>query len=422
MKKITFLLLAFALMLSRGAHAGQTRKVLIIGLDGVRSDALQAANTPNLDRLIANGFYTYDSWCLGITVSGPSWSTIFTGVWYQKHGVTDNSYAGSNYNKYPYYVTRAKEVNPNIYAVQIVDWAPMSDQVYNDGFNQKIIRPNGNTASIVAAAQVQLQNPNLDALTVYINKVDGAGHGSGFSPSNAAYISAIEETDMYVGQVVQAVYDRPNYDQEDWLILVTTDHGGLGTSHGGNSNEERQIWWIGSGKNVQSRQVTADDPGSYRMNNNPLDTAKLKLAPTQADIAVTALHHLVFDAGVRPDDKSIAPGAQWDLDGKSWLDSIRTAEPDPTEPTGIASLDNKLSLKAYPNPTTGALTLWFDPKGMPVSYTVSDMNGRPVQQGKAPGNGYRLNLDLNGLPEGTYYIHIVAGDRSAVHKIIKSKS
>jgi hypothetical protein len=55
---------------------GQRRKVLVIGIDGTRSDALQQANTPNLDSLAINGFHSYDSWQIDITVSGPSWSSI----------------------------------------------------------------------------------------------------------------------------------------------------------------------------------------------------------------------------------------------------------------------------------------------------------------------------------------------------------
>ena len=111
MKKITLIATIMLLMLGN-AFASQKRKVLILGLDGVRSDALQLANTPNIDELIANGFYTYDSWCLGITVSGPSWSTIFTGVWYPKHGVTDNSFAGSQYNTYPYFPKEPRRSSP----------------------------------------------------------------------------------------------------------------------------------------------------------------------------------------------------------------------------------------------------------------------------------------------------------------------
>ena len=45
-----------AILLATVVASGQTprRKVLIIGIDGCRPDAIAAANTPNLDSLIAN--------------------------------------------------------------------------------------------------------------------------------------------------------------------------------------------------------------------------------------------------------------------------------------------------------------------------------------------------------------------------------
>ena len=40
-------------------YFGQTeKKVLIIGIDGVRSDAFIQAQTPNIDALIENGIYS----------------------------------------------------------------------------------------------------------------------------------------------------------------------------------------------------------------------------------------------------------------------------------------------------------------------------------------------------------------------------
>lgn len=417
MKKSTIIASIMLAMLSCTAFASQQRKVLILGLDGVRSDALQQANTPHIDSLIADGFYTYDSWCLGITVSGPSWSTVFTGVWYPKHGVTDNSYAGSNYNQYPYFPKRAKEIKPNLYAVQIVDWAPMSDQVYNEGYDQKIIRTTNDLNAMLSATQVQLQNPNLDVLCLHPDNIDAAGHSSGFSPSNPAYMTAIQNVDTWVGKVMTALRARPNYANEDWLVLVVTDHGGIGTSHGGNSNEERHIWWIASGKNVRHQQIFAADPGSYNMSNNPVDPVKLAKAPVQADIAVTALHHLIYDSGVRPDDKSTTPGSAWNLDGKSWLDSIMVSH------TAVAPVPNnqELDMKIYPNPATNMVTLWFDPNGKPVSYQVTNMAGQVVKFASQLAVERKLNIDLGEQPAGNYCITVAAGDRKAVKQVVLTK-
>lgn len=412
MRKIT-ITLAFVLA-AIATMASQRRKVLIFGLDGIRSDALQLANTPNIDTLIATGVFTYDSWNMGITVSGPSWSTIFTGVWYPKHGVTDNSYAGSNYNQYPYFPTRAKQINPNLQSVQMVTWSPMSQQVYNDGFNKKLIRQN-NLNDLYSTVEAEFADPNLDVMIAYTNIVDGVGHSTGFSPSNSAYMQMVEDVDAWVGRVMDALEARPDYANEEWLILLTTDHGGLGTSHGGNSDEERHIWWIASGKNVQQKQYFGTDPGSYTMNNNPVVPEKVTKVPVLADIAVTALHHLVYDAGIRPDDKTIAPGSIWNLDGKSWLDSIfiQTAPP----PTSIANTSSDLDFTIYPNPASDLVTLWINGKGNAISYQVINIEGKVVTEAAHRVGSPKVNIDLSRQPAGNYFIHVKAGDRKGFKKI-----
>jgi predicted AlkP superfamily pyrophosphatase or phosphodiesterase len=140
--KITLTALLLVLFASVFAGAGgHKRKVLIIGIDGCRADALKlemdSGHAPHLDSLAKNGFYTMDSWHEDITWSGPSWSSIMTGVYHLKHGVTNNSYSGSNYNQYPYFPTHAKEIDSTFKCVQYTEWAPMSNNVYNDGWDQK---------------------------------------------------------------------------------------------------------------------------------------------------------------------------------------------------------------------------------------------------------------------------------------------
>ena len=45
----------------------EAKKVLVIGIDGCRPDGITAANTPNLDALMANGTYSLDARNTGIT-------------------------------------------------------------------------------------------------------------------------------------------------------------------------------------------------------------------------------------------------------------------------------------------------------------------------------------------------------------------
>lgn len=401
-----FLLISI-LAISTLNWASQKRKVLIIGMDGVRSDALQQANTPNIDNLISTGFYTYESWHEGITVSGPSWSTIMCGVEYVKHGVTSNSYSGSNYNNYPYFTQRAKSCLPNLYQVQITQWAPMSDNVYNDGWDQKIKVCDGCGANSVAAAQTQLENPNLDVLFVYFDECDLTGHSTGFSPLNPAYINAIETVDGHIGSIITALHNRPTYNEEDWIILITTDHGGIGTGHGGATTVERKIWWVGSGNNPVSKQLTnVQDPGSYSIGNfNP--TVALG-NPSQSDISVTALDHLFRGTQCDPFNPT------WDMDGQSWLDSLHQEQP-----AGLDDVTLENEIKIFPNPTNKMLSIWyehFDFENAEVK--ILDFQGRTLKHIINPCfvNTSKLNVDLDNLVDGDYIIQIRIGNEQLTKK------
>ena len=69
---------------------------LVIGIDGVRSDAFELASTPNIDRLSDEGAWTLDASTQleADTMSGPGWTSILTGVDADKHLVDGNNDLG----------------------------------------------------------------------------------------------------------------------------------------------------------------------------------------------------------------------------------------------------------------------------------------------------------------------------------------
>jgi hypothetical protein len=113
----------------------------------------------------------------------------------------------------------------------------------------------GSDNEVRDSAVDQLENSDPHAMFIHLDDVDYAGHGYGFSPDVPQYISSIEEADSQVGVVLAALYSRPNYAQEDWLVIVTHDHGGVGYSHGGTSLEHRNVSFIASGLNIPTQLV-----------------------------------------------------------------------------------------------------------------------------------------------------------------------
>lgn len=71
---------------------------------------------------------------------------------------------------------------------------------------------------------------------------DHAGHNSGFGNTNEEYIAACKEMDSWGYDIIKTIEARSTYAQEDWLIIIGTDHGGTEYGHGGQSPMERMTW------------------------------------------------------------------------------------------------------------------------------------------------------------------------------------
>ncbi|MCH2022635.1 MAG: alkaline phosphatase family protein [Saprospiraceae bacterium] len=219
------------------------QKVLIIGIDGCRPDALQTAYTPNIDSLISESTYSYDALTEPPTWSGVGWSGMLTGVWRNKHGVSDNSFFGSNFGSYPHFMKRVEDFDSSLYTVSICNWSPVNSQIVGSTPLNVISNPSND--SLVGATAVSiLNNTDPDVIFLHFDDVDHEGHAHGFSPTVPEYMSAIEASDRHIGYIMNALKSRANYTMEDWLVIVSTDHGGIGSSHGGSSFEERNIFYI----------------------------------------------------------------------------------------------------------------------------------------------------------------------------------
>ena len=407
MKKILPLVALLFIGLSASA---QERKVLFIGVDGVRSDALIQANTPTWDSLTSVGLYTFTSWHVGITVSGPSWSSMLTGVWQDKHGVTDNSYTGSDFNSYPYFVTRAKEHIPNLKAVEISSWTPMCDvsvggAVYNNGWDASLNPPTDD--AVEAVAVTQLLDPDLDVLFVHIDDVDAQGHGNGFSPTVNPYMSQIEYVDGQIRTILNALKNRANYANEDWLVLMTTDHGGIGTGHGGPTTVEREIWWVAAGNNVPNTEISIDLPNTLELFPDPAD---YRDAPMLVDIAVTALDHLLQPLNIDPEQQTA-----WNLDGQSWLGYG----------TYIEEAKNvDFDFEIFPNPNEGEFrfVVGADVELNDFTWEVLDLSGKLVASGvvtRTPGLDSQVEMNITELNTGVYSLRISDDSKVSVRRIIK---
>ena len=272
-------------------------RVLFIGIDGCRFDAVEKARTPNLDRLIAAGCYSDDTQILGQryrrsdTVSGPGWSSLLTGVWADKHGVDSNRFENPQFESYPHFFRRVKTDYPRAVTVSIAAWPPIARQIVTaadlNSQPTEIDRyiPGDQETATIATDVLRRGEPSV--IFAYFGQVDEHGHAHGFAPNVPQYITAIERVDGLVGKMIDALEARKYYDSENWLVIVSSDHGGIGKGHGNGhqSTEVLRSFLIVSGAAAERGKLAG---------------------PTHiVDAPVTALVHM----GVNIE-------ARWNLDGR----------------------------------------------------------------------------------------------------------
>ncbi|MFI6011390.1 alkaline phosphatase family protein [Streptomyces sp. NPDC051243] len=266
-----------------GAHAVPTLpngtskdKVLVIGMDGLRHDRIDAANAPHLKAMMREGTYgtslLYAS-PMAATSSGPGWSTISTGVWPDKHGVRDNTFAGKRYDRYPGFLARLAQLRPALATYAAVDWKPLDTEgTVTPGADAKLVLDgdaDGYTrhdATIAADAETIIRDQNPDVLFVYFGQSDIVGHSSG--AGSQAYLDQIAVQDDYLGRLRAAIRARPSYATERWTVIVATDHGHLDAGgHGGSAIEERRTFVLATGPGIAAGA-------------RPLDTRLVDVVPT----------------------------------------------------------------------------------------------------------------------------------------------
>ena len=254
MKRIRWIWILLALYVLP-LESGITRKLLILSIDGCRPDALLKAEATNLRALADSGLYTWWALSRPPTKSGPCWSSIFTGVWNDKHGVTDNTFANSRFDQYPMLCTRLKNAFPSFYSGWFVYWPNLGTDIPHGA---DVVAGDWSDANTLERAVNFLSAEQTDALFVHFGAADAVGHASGFDPENPDYISAIHLADGQVGQVISAMRSRPNFLNEHWMVIALTDHGGYFTHHGGTMIEEMRTFFIIAGDDVPRAEIPHD--------------------------------------------------------------------------------------------------------------------------------------------------------------------
>jgi hypothetical protein len=247
-----------------------TQHVLVIGVDGTNlSRILADPENENFLELMDTSTTAAASIVGHTTISNPSWTAILTGVWGERTGVINNVFTPWTYDGFPTLFNQLEALPSDIDTTAIGDWDVINAiaGAGSDGADQNLYVPQLEGDKNWLATDDRVANLTIDAiegtdatapsfLFSYYVGVDENGHMyGGGSPE---YAAAIQNMDDNLGTIMDTVALRETTMNEDWTIIVVTDHGHQpqqGFGHGFQSPDETATFVIADGPDFKDGYI-----------------------------------------------------------------------------------------------------------------------------------------------------------------------
>lgn len=246
-----------------------TKTVIVLGLDGFSVEGYHTAKLPNLERLLKDGVLSLNTRAVMPSVTLPNWTSHLTGSGPEQHGVNSNGWTLDNHplppmeqdsdGYYPSIFKLVKEQMPNAKTAYYYNWRNLINPInqrYLDEVNFQ--EDDGYSENYKMALSFAIKHKNDPTLIfLYSVHTDHAGHS--FKWMSKEYITALEEADIKIGELLDGLEEAGVYDDTHFFLI--TDHGGVDKSHGGMSPAEMLVPWAVTGPGIK-RDVEMVDPSN----------------------------------------------------------------------------------------------------------------------------------------------------------------
>jgi len=219
-----------------------------VSIDGLRPDAIAAANARTLSRLLAQGSGTIQARTIVPSKTLPSHTSMLTGVVPATHGITWNSDETDELG-----VVSVPTVFELAHQAGYRTAAFFSKKKFNhlirEGSLDEVRVPRFGlvpaSRTVGEAIQYLRRNkPNL--LFVHIAEPDFMGHRMGWM--SIGYRWGVREADAAVAALIRAADET--FGADNYTLIVTADHGGNGRNHGTDEVAD-VIPWISYGQGIR---------------------------------------------------------------------------------------------------------------------------------------------------------------------------
>ena len=261
-------LLLLLLLLSQPLLAQPiTDHVIVLGVDGLSPSGIQRATTPHFNRVLREGAFSFQARAVLGTSSSQNWASMIMGAGPEQHGITSNGWERNKYSIEPT-ATGMEDIFPTIFGVlkeqrpsartaSIYDWGGFG-RLYETSAVDVDANPEGPVKTMDEALAL-LEEEHPDFLFIHLDHVDGAGHT--FGHGSDEYFTSVELADSLLGALLTGLEQNGQLDET--LLIITSDHGGIETRHGGESMDELEIPWLAMGPRVKPGKQITDPVNTY---------------------------------------------------------------------------------------------------------------------------------------------------------------
>ncbi|SEG18219.1 hypothetical protein [Parabacteroides chinchillae] len=386
----------------------KVRKAVYIIVDGIPADQIERLHTPAVFDIASRGAYSraYTGGEVGgysetATISAIGYTNLLTGTWFNKHNVGGNDNLKPNYNYWTIFriaKEQPKDYKTAIYSswtdnrtVLIGEGKPETNYLkidyVADGYELDTARfPKApkdmhifdidEVVSREAAKGIRENAPDLS--WVYLWYTDDAGHIMGNGPFFDEYVRKADEQIARVWEAVK--YREANFDEE-WMVVVTTDHGREenGHGHGGQSWRERTTW------------ISTNVPVNAHFKAPYLSIT---------DIAPSICRFMGFD---------IPRHVKWEQDGMPFIGDVDIYD--------LRSLpyDNSVSLTWNCYSEKAPVTIY----GTATNNYKEGKEDQWVEITTVPAGQKQYTVDLTKLPDSQFYKFVLATPNNILNRWVK---
>ena len=238
------------------------RTVVILGVDGLGANVLRDHMPAHFREFQQQSAYSFKARGVMPTVTFPNFASMLSGAGPEQHGVTSNDWRPDNFTIAPS-CTGIGGHFPTIFGVlrQQRPKAKLAMFFDGDGFPfivepgvaDKVGMGQGADATFGMAIEY-LTSGKPDLMFLHLDLMDHAGHTEGFE--SPAYAHALAHCDELLGQMMSRL--REGGMLSSTVVLISSDHGGVGKKHGGSTMTELEIPWMLRGPGIaQGRELSA---------------------------------------------------------------------------------------------------------------------------------------------------------------------